>query len=295
MANILDFLRGLLTDTETQQVFRADPEGFVSRAGFDDLTGEDVVEAVAVLKRTLLPEVAEALGDYDDPSRLPPVRPGFEERDLDAALRQLQHAVELTSPVLSSLDGGPTDEVPREEPEEPVHDEPIEVEAEPELAEPELAEPEPAAAESEPERAEPEPALAAAPASTPGAGPSGDPAARAQLPSMQALGEAIAVASKDVRTLLEDYAEEVFERLSSIIEVAEQDASSIRTEAERERDTARQVLLDAREEADRIRAEAEEVRQEVESRRTELREAQQQLKERMAGLDSVLQTVLKET
>ena len=55
------------------------------------------LEAVAVLRRSLLPNVAAALADFEDESRLPPVRPSFNERELDAALRQLHHAVDLTA------------------------------------------------------------------------------------------------------------------------------------------------------------------------------------------------------
>jgi hypothetical protein len=292
MANILEFLRGVLTDADSQQLFRNDPEGFVSRAGFDDLTGEDVVEAIVVLRRSLLPEVAAVLADFEDETKLPPVRPAFDERELDAALRQLHHAIDLTSGAMAGDGEAPAaaaaaDEAPAEpgaEPEaEAVHDEPIEIEAEPELAEAATdveAAPEPAR-EREPDRAR-------ATASSGGGG------GGATAPSVQAFGEALTTAAADVRTLLEEYAEEVLERMSSTVEVAERDAAAIRAEADADRDTARKVLLDAREEADRLKGEAERAWSEMEARRQELREAERQLRERLAGLDEVFRTVLRE-
>ena len=314
MANILEFLRGVLTDAESQRLFRSDPEGFVTRAGFGDLTGEDVVEAVAVLRRSLLPHVAAALADFEDESRLPPVRPSFNERELDAALRQLHHAVDLTSdssiPTAARPEPAPEPDpepsfVHRDEPmpepmDEPtpepeaehVHDEPIEVDAEPELIPPPMPEPEPIRTYEEPRRErEPEPALAS---SRPRVSLGDSAALRSDLPSVQALGAAIAQASADVRSMLEEYAEEVFERLSSVIEQAERDAAMLRAEADADRDTARKVLLDAREEADRIRAEAQQSQADIDARRHELRDAERELKDRLAGLDAVFRTVLKD-
>ena len=333
MANILEFLRGVLTDGESQRLFRNDPEGFVTRAGFGDLTGEDVVEAVAVLRRSLLPNVAAALGDFEDESKLPPVRPSFNERELDAALRQLHHAVDLTAELTIPAADRPSP-VPEPEPEresepafevapepafevasepafevapeaerepEPVHDEPIAIEAEPELAEP-APEPEPTPpphpatpAHEEPIMTEVEPALAGSRSTT----------NRGELPSVQALGAAITAASADVRQLLEEYAEEVFERLNDVIEQAERDgaarraeaeadAAAMRAEAENERASAHKELIDAREEADRIRDEAARGAADIDHRRTELRDAERELKERLAGLDAVFRTVLKE-
>jgi hypothetical protein len=284
MANILEFLRGVLTDDESQQLFRSDPEGFVTRAGFDDLTGEDVVEAIVVLRRSLPPEVATTLADFEDERQLPPVRPAFDERELDAALRQLGHAIDLTSGAVQPQDGQQPAEQEAASPEpsgeaagpqgegEPVHDELIRMEVE--------LEPEPVN-EPEPERQTeqvPEPVAASN-------------AQRPDIQSPQAFGNAISAAATDVRTLLEEYAEEVLERLSSTVEVAERDAASIRGEAEADRENARRVLLDAREEADRIRAEAEADR---EARRQELRVAEQELKERLAGLEGVFRTIMKE-
>ena len=291
MANILEFLRGVLTDAESQRLFRSDPEGFVTRAGFGDLTGEDVVEAVAVLRRSLLPHVAAALADFEDESRLPPVRPSFNERELDAALRQLHHAVDLTADTTIPTAARPAPE-PTPEPEAPrVHDEPIEVEAEPELADPGPAfEPTPPPQPAEPVHDEPIRTETERPTVNLGPGP----AIRSDLPSVQALGAAITAASADVRSLLEEYAEEVFERLSSVVEQAERDAAMLRAEADSDRENARKVLLDAREEAERIRAEAMQSQADIAARRTELRDAERELKDRLAGLDAVFRTVLKD-
>ena len=60
MANILEFVRAVLIDAEAQQLLDIDAEAFVTEAGFGDLTGEDVVEAVLVLRRSLAPEVSTA-------------------------------------------------------------------------------------------------------------------------------------------------------------------------------------------------------------------------------------------
>ena len=93
MANILEFLRGVLIDPGSQSSFRADPAAHLETAGFGDLTGEDVVEAVAVLRRSLPADVADALAPFDDEDHLPAVRPATDERELDAAVRILTFAV----------------------------------------------------------------------------------------------------------------------------------------------------------------------------------------------------------
>jgi len=271
MANILEFLRGVLTDPEAQQVYRADPEGFVGRSGFADLTGEDVVEAIAVLRRSLPADVALALTDFEDETRLPAVRPSFEERDLDAALRQLDHAVALVT--------GATTPVPVEAPAPPAPfwqaatpaPEPIAVEAEPELVEPAPA---------------PEPVVHHEPIAIENELP--------DAPSVSALATAIDAAATDVRSLLDEYAREVRDQLAAVLGAAERDAAAIRAEAQGELDAARKTLLDARDEAERIRAEADAARAEVDQRRAELRDAERQLRERLSGLDDVFRTVLKD-
>jgi hypothetical protein len=296
MANILEFLRGVLTDDEAQRLFLADPEGYVSRSGFGDLTGEDVVEAIAVLRRSLLPDVASRLAAFEDERTLPPVRPSFDERELDAAVRQLRHAVELVGgaepadeptvepapPAAPAPPSPPPTSLFSPSQPEPVHHEPIVVEADPELAHPEAAQPAPV--HHEPIPVEPEPALAAAAPSVPATPRPGGDALRARLASV---------------------ADEVVEHLAEVIEDAERYADDLRAEAERsvqdlraqaeaDRDEARRVLLDAREEAHRIRAEAAEANAGLEARRDALREAEREVRERLAGLDSVFRSVLNE-
>ena len=93
MANILEFLRGLLTSSDEQSRFAGNPHGYLTAHGFDDLSGEDVAEAIRVVARTLPNEVAESLGPFHaDDGQLPPVRPQIGESELDAAVRQLQFA-----------------------------------------------------------------------------------------------------------------------------------------------------------------------------------------------------------
>ena len=50
-----------------------------------------------MLRRSLPPEVAGALADFEDEDKLPRVRPSHDERELDAAIRQLRHSVTLVS------------------------------------------------------------------------------------------------------------------------------------------------------------------------------------------------------
>src|SRR5689334_641817 len=97
MANILEFLRGLLTSGDEQQRFAGNPHGYLTAHGFDDLSGEDVAEAIRAVARTLPPDIAERLAPFhSDDDSLPPVRPQIGESELDAAVRQLQFATSLT-------------------------------------------------------------------------------------------------------------------------------------------------------------------------------------------------------
>src|SRR5262245_53258369 len=101
MPNILDFVRGLLTDAEEQERFAEDPQGYVTDRGFADLSGEDVTEAV----RRLAPTLPDGDGGADggrwsgytrDDDDIPPARPERGETELDAAVRQLRFAVSLS-------------------------------------------------------------------------------------------------------------------------------------------------------------------------------------------------------
>lgn len=258
MANILEFLREVLTDEESQRLLRADPEGFVTRAGFGDLTGEDIVEAVAVVRRSLGPELADALVAFEHETDLPPVRPGFEERGIDAALRQLHHAVDLATGTVVQPQPAPQPAPPPAPPWEPP-------------AAPPVAAPEPVVVAAEPL-------------------PLPEPVA----PSVQAFGAAIDAAAHDIRALLDEWATEVHDRLTATLAQAERDAAALRAAAEADRDAARAVLLDARDEAERIRAEAAAGQAELDARRAALRDAERELRERIAGLDDVFRSVLKD-
>src|SRR5882757_5740836 len=97
MANILEFLRGLLTSGDEQQRFAGNPHGYLTAHGFDDLSGEDIAEAIRAVARTLPNEVSDRLAPFhSDDGSLPPVRPQIGETELDAAVRQLQFATSLT-------------------------------------------------------------------------------------------------------------------------------------------------------------------------------------------------------
>lgn len=282
MANILEFLRGVLTDPEAQRALDADADGYLTRAGLGDLTGEDIVEAVGVLRRSLPAEVATALATFDDEGAIPAVRPGLGERELDAAIRQLRHAVAVVGGVAVPVgaDGALAPPPPP----------PIEPEVEPELAEPvpvaEAAPPWPAHEEAIAVETEPAPTAPTAPE------PVGVDVS--DLPSVEALGAAVAAAAADAKALLDEYANDVRERLAAVLDQAERDVADLRAGAQADRDAARQVLLDAREEAQRIIADIEEGRAELDARRAELREAEREMKERVAALDDVFRSVLKD-
>src|SRR3954451_5881467 len=97
MANILEFLRGLLTSGDEQERFISNPHGYLTAHGFEDLSGEDVAEAIRAVARTLPPDLATRLGPFhSDDGDLPPVRPQVGESELDAAVRQLMFATSLT-------------------------------------------------------------------------------------------------------------------------------------------------------------------------------------------------------
>jgi hypothetical protein len=286
MANILEFVRGLLTDPEAQRLFRSDTDGFVARAGFDDLTGEDVVEAILVLRRSLPPDVAAALGDFDDESRLPRIRPSFDERQLDPALRLLHHAVDATAGIAGAGGGGgagaahervavevepeleplpPIVPTPPDHPDSPAHHEPIETESELSRR-PDVPAREPVAAQL----------------------------SGTANPAVDRFVGALEAAAADAASLLAEYADEVMSRLSTILSAAEDEAAAIRSGADADRHAARSILDEARAEGDRIRAEAEEGRADLQRRREELREAERELRERLSGLEGVFRTVLRD-
>src|SRR5438105_10552541 len=120
MANILEFLRGVLTSQDEQLRFRGNPHGYVTAHGFADLSGEDIVEAVKAMRSSMSPEIAAALAPYEgNEDGLPPVRPLVGETDLDAAVRQMLFLASLTPAPTAA----PAPEPPAPEPEaEPVRE-----------------------------------------------------------------------------------------------------------------------------------------------------------------------------
>ncbi len=58
---LLGVLRGLILDDGAQAEFTADPSGYMQRAGYDDISEEDLGEAVSLVADTLPPDVAHAV------------------------------------------------------------------------------------------------------------------------------------------------------------------------------------------------------------------------------------------
>jgi hypothetical protein len=58
---LLGVLRGLILDEGEQAEFTADPSGYMQRAGYDDISEEDLGEAVSLVADTLPPDVAHAV------------------------------------------------------------------------------------------------------------------------------------------------------------------------------------------------------------------------------------------
>lgn len=311
MANILEFLRTVLTDADAQGGFRADPTGYLDRAGFADLTGEDVVEAVEVLRRSLPEPSAAALSAFGDSAELPPGRPLAEESELDAAARVLGFAVDR-SPVVASVIASV---------EEPTGDPPLAHGVAP------LAQKEPDAVVPAPFRTS-DPAAKRAPIET----------NASSLPSIEAFSEALATAADDMRSRFDDAlerftldstarAQEASDRYAELLRhaegaigelraSAEADATRIRDDAVAEREAARierekadaeghAMRQRATAEADAKRGEAEELlsraraeadasRRDIETRKAELRQAEGQLRERLSGIDSLFRSVLRD-
>jgi hypothetical protein len=58
---LLGVLRGLILDDGAQAEFTADPSGYMQRAGYDDMSEDDLSEAVSLVADTLPPDVAHAV------------------------------------------------------------------------------------------------------------------------------------------------------------------------------------------------------------------------------------------
>jgi hypothetical protein len=299
MANILEFLRNVLTENDAQTAFRADPVGYLQGAGFADLTGEDVVEGVAVLRGSLTEHVASGLDPFVLRVGLPAAGPVGSETELDAAIRMLFFAV---------------DRVP-----------PPEAASQAPAAWPETVEPADAA-EAADEQPEEFVAADAEPDSDVGAGEEGaiPPAVSAvtfdmaSLPSVQAFAATLEAAAAEARETQVQHAREVADRLAQVLPGLHGELEALRTsnettiarlraEAEADREASRTLRAESQAEADALlerahreadellehaRTESESADREIATRRAELREAEEQLRERLSGIDSLFRRVL---
>jgi hypothetical protein len=288
MANILEFLRGVLTESDAQETFRADPGGYIDEAGFVDLTGEDVVEAVLVLRRSLPDDLAARLTAFEDDDALPSVRPGPEETELDAAVRMLNFAIDeagdmtgVGATTTPAADRGPID---------------VENELDTDLAAP---------------AAKPAAAKPAAGPFTPA--PAGPPLAGAAGEALNRFSTALDALVVDASTAIEQAAAHARASLRDTIAAAEVDADALRAQGEEDRAAARtdadrirteadDTLQRAREQSEESRRRAEELvaeaqaeseatRAELAARRQELREVERQLKERLSDIDSLFRSL----
>jgi hypothetical protein len=301
MANILDFLRGLLTEADQQQRFEDDPANFVTASGITDLSGEDVAEAIRVLVRTLPPETGARLAPYvRDDGDVPSVRPQVGESELDAAIRQLRFAVFL-SPATK-----PTDQEPEQEQQVPVPQDtaPLPVEPEP----PREAVAEPVAMQSELDSPAPVRAVAASGSVDPYSAfgdeiasivrHAGDQmnavVARAEIRADGVMREA----QQDAQTTRDSAQSEA----QSIRETAQQEAEVILRDAKSTREQADATLAQARAAQDEALQQARELVQNAEqesnvmlaearARRDEIRAAEQELRKRLEGVNSVFESL----
>jgi hypothetical protein len=102
VTTLLDFLRNLLNDPAERAAFNVNPEAYLREHGFEDLSGHDVHDAMGLVCDTLPPRVALQVGDYyrtggnrvevnQSGQAPPPVHTQAHERDLDAAIRQINY------------------------------------------------------------------------------------------------------------------------------------------------------------------------------------------------------------
>jgi len=77
LQSMLDFLRGLFVDAEQRQTYLANPGQVLQQAGFGDVSGADVHDALAIVCDTLPPEQAAALSPYVNQSYSGPGGGGY--------------------------------------------------------------------------------------------------------------------------------------------------------------------------------------------------------------------------
>ena len=301
MANILEFLRGVLTDAEIREAFQADPTGFLQRTGFGDLTGEDVAEAIAVVRRSLPEQAAAALAAFEDDDDLSAVRPQAGERELDAAARVLLYAVGQVP--LGRRDAAP------------------EAGGAP-APSPETRQSRRAERPERPERSEGAALATAAPAAPVPASEPDRPVEAAPapveivLPSLSDFTETITTIVSETKARLTDVLRQAAQDAERLRADAESEVAKLREEANADREAAREYLERTRAESDAIlerskesledarrqgeelivasQAETEAVRREIDARRAEIRDAERQLKERLGGIETLFRTVLRD-
>ncbi|MBW3579916.1 MAG: IniB N-terminal domain-containing protein, partial [Actinobacteria bacterium] len=61
LANLIEFLTRLFGDRDEQVKFENDPEGYLEDAGFGDLTGEDVADALPLVAESFSPEWSQSV------------------------------------------------------------------------------------------------------------------------------------------------------------------------------------------------------------------------------------------
>jgi F0F1-type ATP synthase membrane subunit b/b' len=309
MANILEFLRGLLTDAGEQKRFAGNPLGYVTAHGFPDLSGEDVTEAMRVVARTMPEGHSDHLSVYSQgDGEIPPVRPQVGETELDAAVRQLRFAISL-SPAGSSTDMDTT-------------------EPEPETAEADLVVPEWPLPPVEPEQdphAEGEREAVSLQTDTE-ATAMDSPAETPAQPAIPAL-DPYAAFGDEMASILRNAGEQmegVLARAEAILNEAEREAEGIRESAQvdaqtvrgmanqeaeavlqsarsqhEEADNALEMARLTREEAQRDAAEivhnaereSNSMLSEARTKRDEIRAAEQELRKRLEGVQSVFQSL----
>ncbi len=103
MANVIEVLRVLLIDEGERATFGSDPTGYLLGQGLSDIAGEDVAEALPRVCERLPDDVAGSVRDRLGDA--PPVSPGPEESELEAAIRQIEFATALVAPGEEHHDG----------------------------------------------------------------------------------------------------------------------------------------------------------------------------------------------
>ncbi|MGH9138415.1 MAG: hypothetical protein ACRD0G_15460 [Acidimicrobiales bacterium] len=330
MANILDFLQAVLTDAEARSAFRSDPAGYVVWAGFGDLTGEDVVEAVHALMPSLPPATAGALLPFRDGDALPPIEPRSGESELGASVRLLSYAVGRCATIAG--DDRPTMDVVVDAPEESVVDDPSALPPddtplaadtyEPPAPVVDDQAPEPFTIDEDDFAPVEDVEVAQRDKDT-----AAEPGPTLPEPVSARLATALDVVVRDARehfgALLADAERATKEqvaaaesRLADVVQTTTDELNQLRHEAIADREAARRyreeatreadgLLVTARTQVDEARALAEELlanaraesdatQAELDARRAELRDVERQLRERLAGIDSLFRTALRD-